>query len=822
MKSTALIISTFVVLIQILPCAATAQVADSMKVKDSIIQYKDSGKANIDSVKKRMARQSKKEDQIRSTDTVVSYQLRKLREYSAIVNWISSRLRRGVDTIGLGEQITFLANNLEKARQGLLQDRSQNPNLRNLKSSLVLISGINMELTVLQKKMDDLNRETFDWRQKLSYLSGDTMMRKMPRDSALASEYLERIGEVIVKVTPAISQLENLALRLGVYQNQISSLLIESTGDIEEIEFLLGRFSKNMFSKEVPYLYQDYPGSKSLSEVLSLSFEKAWFTFRIYFQQSRHSRLWIVFLFLAIYFSGRWAMHVLDRQNKDAVLGLAGHWVLWPLLSSFFIALGFGQFFYVNAPAISSQSVWFLLLIIGTYLFLRNYEAVIQRFWIFSFVMVVFCYVENLTVQISQAERWIMIFMGLAGLLAAWLFYRNVVKKGTVELPFINILLILFVLQESSGILANVFGRYTLSKIMISGGYFNFINGVVLWWILLLLTEYVYLLFEALAKKESFTPYFDFIKYKEATRPFLVKVVIVLWVILFFKTLNLYDPIINWAEEILITERSIGDYTFTLRGILIFLFVLIVSSLIARLASFLLSPSKGNDHSLKRNNLGGMVLILKLVIYTLGFLLAIAAAGIPLDKITIIIGALGVGIGFGLQTIVNNLVSGIIIAFERPINVGDQIEVGGRLGKVMEIGIRSSKLATFDGAEVIIPNGDLLSQHLVNWTLSSNNRRIEIMVGVRYGTNLVQVKKLLEEILKGKEKIIPVPSPSVLLHEFGASSIDFRILFWTNDIDDWLNLKSKVIEEIDEVFKANGIEIPFPQQDIYIKEIKRD
>ena len=133
---------------------------------------------------------------------------------------------------------------------------------------------------------------------------------------------------------------------------------------------------------------------------------------------------------------------------------------------------------------------------------------------------------------------------------------------------------------------------------------------------------------------------------------------------------------------------------------------------------------------------------------TVGFFLAVSASKFPLDKITIIISAFGIGIGFGLQNIVNNLVSGLILAFEKPIQIGDIIEVDTRSGTIKEIGIRSSKLATSDGAEVIIPNGDLISHHVINWTLSNTNRRVELIVGVAYGSDIEKVKALFNQPAK--------------------------------------------------------------------------
>ncbi|NNU34601.1 mechanosensitive ion channel [Mucilaginibacter sp. S1162] len=178
-----------------------------------------------------------------------------------------------------------------------------------------------------------------------------------------------------------------------------------------------------------------------------------------------------------------------------------------------------------------------------------------------------------------------------------------------------------------------------------------------------------------------------------------------------------------------------------------------------------------------------------------------------MDKITIIISAFGIGIGFGLQNIVNNLVSGLILAFEKPVQIGDIIEVDNRSGTIQEIGIRASKIATSDGAEVIIPNGDLISHHVVNWTLSNNNRRIELIVSVKYGTEIEKVKNLLLDLLNAREDVMKEPKPLVFLHNLNGSSVDFRILFWADDISQWLELKTHVLSDIFTVFEKEGIQM---------------
>jgi small-conductance mechanosensitive channel len=200
-------------------------------------------------------------------------------------------------------------------------------------------------------------------------------------------------------------------------------------------------------------------------------------------------------------------------------------------------------------------------------------------------------------------------------------------------------------------------------------------------------------------------------------------------------------------------------------------------------------------------------------------LLAFAASGIPMDKLAIVIGALGVGIGFGLQNVVNNLVSGIILAFEKPIEVGDVIELGQRSGVVKEVGIRSSKISLYDGSEVIVPNGDLISQQLVNWTRTNRNRRITLNIGVAYGSDVKQVMDIIISAFADRKEVLTIPAPLVLLSDFGANSINFKAYFWVSDLDNAGTQQSDVLTFIYNALNKAGIEIPYPQQDLHIRSI---
>ncbi|CDS96517.1 Mechanosensitive ion channel protein (fragment) [Sphingobacterium sp. PM2-P1-29] len=201
----------------------------------------------------------------------------------------------------------------------------------------------------------------------------------------------------------------------------------------------------------------------------------------------------------------------------------------------------------------------------------------------------------------------------------------------------------------------------------------------------------------------------------------------------------------------------------------------------------------------------------------MGLFLAFAAVGIPVQQITLIIGALGVGIGFGLQTLVNNLVSGLIIAFEKPVNVDDMIEIGGQSGKVKSIGFRSSVISTADGADLIMPNGDLLNSHVINWTLGGMKKRVHLRVEVQYGTDLEQVKTLLLDIMVLDDQILKNPEPVIQFGEVSAQFVALEIYFWVRTIKDSGQVKSNLIVVINKIFQENDIHLAVPTQDIYLK-----
>jgi small-conductance mechanosensitive channel len=201
---------------------------------------------------------------------------------------------------------------------------------------------------------------------------------------------------------------------------------------------------------------------------------------------------------------------------------------------------------------------------------------------------------------------------------------------------------------------------------------------------------------------------------------------------------------------------------------------------------------------------------------------ALWVSEIPLTVFTLAGGAIAIGIGFGSQKIVNNFLSGLILLLERPIKVGDLIEVGNTFGEVESIGARSTKIKSFDNFHIIVPNGAFLDQNVVNWTHENNLVRVSLQVGVAYGSPTRRVEELIQQAIRELEEALIPPEPAVLFDDFGDSALIFDALFWIamKRPMDRRKVLSKVRFRIDELFRENNIVIAFPQRDVHLGNLQ--
>jgi small-conductance mechanosensitive channel len=261
------------------------------------------------------------------------------------------------------------------------------------------------------------------------------------------------------------------------------------------------------------------------------------------------------------------------------------------------------------------------------------------------------------------------------------------------------------------------------------------------------------------------------------------------------------------AHRILMAELSYGKISLSLGNVLIFALTIWLSVQMSRFVRFILEEDVYERFALPSGIPYAISKMLNYVILLIGFFVAVSALGYDMTKFTILAGAFGVGLGFGMQNIVNNFVSGLILLFERPVKVGDVIQVSDTTGVVRHIGIRASIIRTANSAEIIIPNGNLISNQVTNWTLSNRQRGIEIKLAVGSSAKPMEVIELLKKTAAANKRITDNPAPEAFLIDFAGDAFNYELHAWTNNAEEWVQIRSELAVAIHDVMVGKNIPI---------------
>jgi len=366
-------------------------------------------------------------------------------------------------------------------------------------------------------------------------------------------------------------------------------------------------------------------------------------------------------------------------------------------------------------------------------------------------------------------------------------------------------------------LISNFFGFLSLSQVLSISVLYGFFGGALLYNAARVLTLMLMILLRTDWAQSLLNVRLAL--FKRWVGRVLASAAILVWLNGLLQVLTIHDLIFSSISDGLNYSVGYGNLHFTLGGFLSVSLIALVGCVLARVFTFILKRFLLPIMPLQRGVAHAISTITYYVLLVLVAIVSLAAAGVELNKFTVLTGALGVGLGFGLQNVVNNFVSGLILLFERPIHLGDTIEVGGLVGTVRRIGARSSTVLTFQGAEVIVPNSNLLSNQVVNWTLSSQWRRVDVPIRVAYGTDPEHVLRLLVEVAESNPSVVRERPPTAYFLGFGDSALNFELRFWSAHQDTWFQLQSEVVTAIARALQNAEIEIPFPQQDLHVRSV---
>lgn len=750
--------------------------------------------------------------------------IKKGRTYSLQANEIMLELQERLDTTRFAEEIPAMEQTIATIRE-----RAQSPNTKfNFRYVNALLRILNTteenneELDkLLQSKLDRLH--VLD--SLMTGIKRDDFFKYKIRDTLLLPMYTTEIENLKNNLHFLDSTIYRQELQAARYQSQLSSITIGIMELRRYVEINKSILEKNLLKKEINFIWESYsiPSPKSIFQI-TLDSIKLNYLFLLRQLRAEPVISFLALVILIVCFGI--VKSTLNNIEKDKefgkiILGRVKYLVKRPFASVMMAVLPLVFFMFDTGSVALLTFFMYLLVIFSSILIFMAFPLRVFMKWLILVLIFVFFSISNLYWEIAYQERMYFQIGNLIFLFILWQIPRKFSSDDEAEVTFLIRLRLLTMIFLSLGFISNVLGRYSLAKILSVSGVVGFIYAVTLYFFIKVIMEIIYVIVENKKDADAFTSYIDFQGIQERIRGFFMVLAFLFWIVILFHNLAISDFIYDTLEEFLSKERLLGATSFTFSSILLFGVVIYVSYVLANNVAYFASLKDQQNSANRTKKLGSSVLLIRLAVLIIGFFIAATAAQIPLDKVTIVLGALSVGIGFGLQTIINNLVSGVILAFERPIQIGDDIEVGTMSGQVKEVGIRASKILSYDGAEVVIPNGDLLSQSLINWTLSDKRRRIELIIGVAYDSDMQKVKSLIEEVLQ-RDKILKNPTPRVLMQKFNDSSVDFRILFWIETMDMMLEMRNEVMTAIFQTFKENNIEIPFPKRDLYIKSLPEE
>lgn len=683
---------------------------------------------------------------------------------------------------------------------------TQTLNIRNLQTYRVLLLHIQEDLKTHRERINTVSDRLQQLKTEMGQLRKDSLLRQLIRDSTLRRSFITQLKDLRGKWRETDSSLQRSIVIINQLKTHTSSASIKASEMLNKVNAGLTQLSMRVFGKERNFLWNALSDSTStaLQQQLRKSYQGEKKALNYYLEDSGMNRFLILLFAIAFYWWLRRNIRRMKRLNATEELSAMNiaYILRQPLASTAALVLCIAPLFDLDAPAGYIGSLQFFLLIVLTILCLKHWPRRLFYYWLGVVVLFfLFAFSALVIVPTFMQRLWFILLNILS--IGLWLLFLNRMTISMHLRRFIRIVLMLNIALNVFAILCNIYGRLTLSQIFGTTAIAAFIQAIALAACYRIFMESLLLQVVSGRLKRGIRASFDAAQLTEHFRKPMLSLVLVTWAIVFTTHLNIYTTLYQVVTTLLARKWTIGSISFTLGSIALFLLIIWTAHALQRYISYFFGEVNDDDEGIKGPR--SRLIITRLIVLSAGYLLAVAASGLPVDKITIVLGALGVGIGMGLQNIVNNFVSGIILIFDRPLQIGDAVEVGSTAGRVKEIGLRSSTLFTADGAEVIIPNGDILSQQITNWTLSNNNRRITLSLSVLTSYEKDKLVTLLKETILASPFIYQKREPSILIESVTDGAYALTIYFWCTEVQKAEWIKSEIRYQIYHTLRAHDI-----------------
>lgn len=759
----------------------------------------------------------------------VQFKVPKISEIIPLASELNDRLLEIENSVGDQVDINYIKNEYQKVEDYLFNFKKKfeelkkeegvgSNELKYLKDELIqekqIFSEINRPLTNAIQELEKLRLTWVEEKDKWKSWEEFLLKEDLPGQAKISFKNAEKIIE---KALDIISLRLNTLLKLqgSGYENQ--SIINDYTSKISKLhqKKIVSSFEKASIPMYSPSFYEQF--NLKLFDSIGRGFKTIVFPNSNFFQKYWWSILMQILITLSVI--------LLIKKNREYLKEHKEYKNLndRAISSGIFFGVIFVFMIYLDGNSLQSWNLF--LSTIGGVSFCRlysNYEGQIwKKHFIYGIVtlLIITGVFDIISLPIPFFRLYIL-FLSAFGIykLNTWIKLNKTTINNNKYNWLFNITLIYLVVV----LISEILGKEVLALFM----YESFLKTIVVLIFMFVFMKMIKAGIEIgfnMLSKRLLSGSQKLISNTVKRFSLFVNVFIVLFALLPRLSViwGVYESIPIALDSIVNLGFNIGEVTISLGLIITAISVLYGSYILSTIIEmFIMSDALEKDKLDKGTRLSISQLIRYFLMF-FGFLLAIASLGFNLTNFTIVLSALGVGIGFGLQGVVNNFVSGLILLFERPVREGDTIELQGDWSEIKKIGLRATRVMTFDQSDVIIPNSELVYNQVTNWTLSNRRRRLKIPVGVAYGSDVELVMKLLVDVAKENDNLLKSYQPIVLFRSFGDSTLNFELRVLAKDALNSISVESNLLAEIDKIFRENNIEIAFPQLDLHVRTVDK-
>lgn len=742
-----------------------------------------------------------------SVQTIPDTLLFRIQQAQVVISEVNATNKKGYN-------LNSLSNSLQEIRQSiasLQQDFKKSGNTvdtKNLLNYELILKDASQRLAELRKVLVKQSNQLQDMSDQVVSLSADSVLSVTKVKDETKTLYNQQLLQIR-------NRLQETGKTTGENLDKVGRLL----ADVSAVDLIvndlrtqtterLQQSGKIALGREAPYiwnarwvsgqdifsqLFASYLGQK---EIITYFISSTWDT-----------RVVIILIALLFFF---WVQRNLKLSRRPAIKRKVGELKFdylnrFPLLATIIVALSIVPLFEQGAPSLYIELVTLLLLVAISFHLQKTLTANQFKGWlvlVFAYALLIFFSSINGTGLLLRIPLLIL------NIFFVYLAVKMFPKLRLVQFSkkYVKAVLILFISLNALAVLLNIFGRLSLAKAFALTGVVGLVQLIALAVFVQVILDALELQLKISACSKGFFSRVSHAGTRITVKNIMQLLALVLWGTVFLTNMNLTSGTVSFFETVLSKPRGFGNINFTLGNVLFFVLVIYATSKLQKYVPVFFG--EGNlSYEGQVEQKSSKVALVRLIIIVLGVLLGLAASGLPMDRLTVVLGALGVGIGLGMQNIVNNFVSGIILIFERPFRIGDFVELADKKGRVKDIGIRSSKLVTQQGSEVIIPNGDLLSGRLVNWTLSHDYVKTELLFKVPAETDLAQLRRIIENQVAKTEHVMSKLPVEVLVNNIAAGTIELKIMAWVESIYTEPNFKSELMGGLLQEMNKAGIKV---------------